>query len=482
MDNAMLALQPKRVWEYFAEINRIPRASKHEEKIIDYLVGVGNKLGLETIKDETGNVLIRKPASKGRENDTPVVFQGHMDMVCEKNNDTNFNFDTDPIQAYVDGEWVKAKGTTLGADDGIGLAIALALLEDKTISHPAMECLFTVDEETGLTGAAGLKPGFLKGKMLLNLDSEDEGQFFIGCAGGEDTVGKLAYKSIPAPKNEVAFKVTVKGLTGGHSGDDINKGRACANKVLNRLLYPFMDNMHISHIEGGNLRNAIAREAYAVITVAADKVDDFRAHVTKFDEEIRYEFRSTEPTMQVLLENAEMPSAVMDEDAQFKLMNLLYAIPHGVLAMSREIDNFVETSTNLASIRMEDGFITITTSQRSSVAAALKAAYTRVVACFKLVGAEAWHGNGYPGWAPNPESKILDIMVEAYKKLFNKEPLVLAIHAGLECGLIGETYPEMDMISYGPTLRGVHSPDEKLLIETVKQVWDLTVEVLKMIR
>ena len=483
MQSEILKLQPYHVWKYFDEICKVPRPSKKEEKIIAYLLETGQKLGLETKRDKIGNVLISKPASKGKENVTPVVFQSHVDMVCEKNSDTVFDFNTDAIQPYIDGEWVKAKGTTLGADDGIGMAIALALLEDNSIEHGPIECLFTVDEETGLSGAFALEANFMKGKMLLNLDSEDEGQFFIGCAGGKDTIVKIDYQKQPVPANTKAFSLSVKGLKGGHSGDDINKGLGNANKILNRILYAGMYryDIAISHIDAGNLRNAIAREGSAVVVVPEENSDRFVKFVEEFALTVKNELHITDSEVEVKIAPTAMPNFVMDDFTQCDLVDAIYACPHGVLAMSQDIENFVETSTNLASIKMTDTQIIITTSQRSSVESKKEEACNKVAALFGLIDADIEHSEGYPGWNPNPQSELLNVLRQAYINLFKKEPLILAIHAGLECGLFAEKYPDMDMISYGPTLRCVHSPDEKLLIETVPQVWDLTVEFLKIL-
>ncbi|MBP5413090.1 MAG: aminoacyl-histidine dipeptidase [Bacteroidales bacterium] len=484
MAQDILTLKPTNVWKFFHEICQIPHPSKKEQKMGAYLVATGKKMGLETIQDRAGNVLIRKPATKGKEKVTPVIFQSHMDMVCEKNADTVFNFEKDAIQPYIDGEWVKAKGTTLGADDGIGMAIALAILEDKEIEHGPIECLFTVDEETGLTGAFALEPGFLKGKMLLNLDSEDEGQFFIGCAGGVDTVATLDYKAEKPNPDMLPYKVTVKGLKGGHSGDDINKNLGNANKILNRVLYhgTYHHDIAIAHIDSGNLRNAIAREGYAVIMVPKYEAKAMEEYVKEFNKTVKNELFTSDANVEVSMAPTDMPKTVIDDFTQSDLVDAIYACPHGVLAMSQNVENFVETSTNLASIKMDDKQITITTSQRSSVESKKDDAKNMIAALFGLINADIEHSDGYPGWAPNTDSKVLHALHASYKRLFNKEPLVLAIHAGLECGLIGEKYPDMDMISYGPTLRGVHSPDEKLLIASVQQVWDLTVDFLKSIR
>lgn len=480
-NNSILAdLEPKSLFKFFGEILSIPRPSKHEEKMTEYLVNWAKERNLEYVSDEIGNVIIRKGATKGKENSPWVCLQSHIDMVCEKNSDKDFDFEKDAIVPKIEGEWLKADGTTLGADDGIGVATALAILDANDIEHGPIECLFTVDEETGLSGAEALSADVLKSRILLNLDSEDEGEIFIGCAGGIDTVAKLPYDKEETPEAP-AFKIMVKGLKGGHSGDDINKGLACANKILNRILWSLDKEMdlRLSCFEGGNLRNAIAREANATFVVAQADVELMKEIVEKFAVDLKYEFRTTEPDMQITLSETEKPAFVIDMLSQDNLLNVLYACPHGVLAMSREIPGFVETSTNLASVKMKEDHFFVTTSQRSSVESAKYAAAYRVESCFLLAGADVEHGDGYPGWAPNPESKILKIAVDAYKKLFNKEPIVRAIHAGLECGLIGEKYPGMDMISYGPTLRGVHSPDERLEIKTVELYWKHTLEILK---
>ncbi len=484
MEQEITQLQPQIVWKYFHEINQIPRPSKKEKKMVEYLVRTGEKLGLETITDEAGNVLIRKAATPGKENITPIIFQAHMDMVCEKNNDVDFHFETDPIQAYIDGDWVKAKGTTLGADDGIGVAMELAILESKDIEHGPIECLFTVDEETGLTGAYALKKDFLKGKMLLNLDSEDEGQFFIGCAGGKNTEITVDFDEEDTPKDSKAFLITVKGLQGGHSGDDINKKRGNANKIITRVLHEatFAYDACLASIDGGNLHNAIAREAKALITLPAAHEKEFTEYVRKFDKTIRQEFKNSDAGVRVEIEAAELPKKVMDNYTQCDLVEALYACPHGVLAMDQDIEGFVETSTNLASIKTTGKQVKIVTSQRSSLESKKDDAANMVAATFELMGADVSFTDGYPGWAPNGDSQVMKLMKQAYRNLYQKDPAVLVIHAGLECGLIGEKYPEMDMISYGPTMRGVHSPDEKLLIRTVKEVWDLTLEFIRLLK
>ena len=485
MKNPLSNLEPARVWHWFGEILAIPRPSKHEERISAYLVKWGKDHGLETHSDKLGNVLIRKPATKGYEKSPMVCLQAHMDMVCEKNSNKKFDFMKDAIQPVRDGEWLTADGTTLGADDGIGVAAILAILEDKKIAHPALEALITVDEETGLTGAGGLSKSWLKSEILLNFDDEDEGEYCIGCAGGIDTTAEMDYKEVKVESGKwKAFVVKVSGLVGGHSGDDINRGRANANKLLNRILWEgtYKYGMRLATIDGGNLRNAIAREAEAVVTVPEDKVRAFKTMVTKMGKAMVFEFRSTEPDMEFELRDVDMPKKLIDKETQERLVNLVYACAHGVLAMSREIDNFVETSTNLASIKMKDGVIHIATSQRSSVESAKMAAAAKLESTFRLAGCRVKHSDGYPGWTPNPESRVLKVGVDVYKKMYGREPIVRAIHAGLECGLIGEKYPHMDMISYGPTLRGVHSPDERIEIKTVAMFWNQTVEILKKLK
>ena len=489
-------LKPAAVWRYFGEIMQIPRPSKHEERISAYLQQFGLDHGLETLHDDLGNVLIRKPASKGYEQSQGVCLQAHMDMVCEKNGDKQFDFMNDAIQPILDGEWLTADGTTLGADDGIGVAAILAILADDTIEHGPLEALFTVDEETGLTGAGGLSTEWLRSDILLNFDDEDEGEFCIGCAGGIDTVVALDYNTRYCPVGEVAYRVKVSGLKGGHSGDDINKGLANANKLLTRILWNGTEyyKIGLARIDGGNLRNAIAREAWADIVVAKDMDADFKKMVAEMTDHLKFEFRSTEPGLQVELLPIDMPQLLIDRDTQHNLLNALLACAHGVLAMSREIPNFVETSTNLASVKMDEVSssesadseagnkkqkIYITTSQRSSVESAKQAAAQKIEATFRLIGAEVSHSDGYPGWTPNPDSRVLKVGVETYKQMFGHDPVVRAIHAGLECGLIGEKYPRMDMISYGPTLRGVHSPDERIEIKTVQMFWNLTLQILK---
>lgn len=481
MNKEILQLRPERLWHYFLEICKIPRPSKKEEKIAAYLNEFAAKYNLQYKIDETGNVLIKKPATPGFEHRRGVILQSHLDMVCEKNSDTLHNFDTDPIIPRIEGNWVKAQGTTLGADDGIGIAAALAILEATDIQHGPLEALFTMDEETGLTGAFALKPGQLEGRILINLDSEDEGQLFIGCAGGKDTVAIMPIETDEVPASHVAFKVALTGLKGGHSGDDINKGLGNAVKLMNRFLWNASQTFEIAlaDFNAGNLRNALAREAFAVFTVHNDNSESLLAYAATFFNDIKGELLITEPDISFIIEPSGMPELVLNSALQADLLDALYACPHGVIAMSREIPNFVETSTNLASVKFTDKKISITTSQRSSVESSKKDVADMVASVFYLLQADVTQSDGYPGWKPNPDSDVLRISVETYRRLFAQEPQVLAIHAGLECGLVGAIYPGMDMVSFGPTIKGAHSPDERLDIDSTMKFWELLLEVLK---
>lgn len=477
-----MELKPKAVFDYFAEINKVPRPSKHEEKMIAYLKDFAEKNSLAFKTDEAGNVLIAKPATPGMEGRPTVVLQGHMDMVCEKRSDRVIDFENDPIETFIDGEWMRAKGTTLGADDGIGVALAMAILTDSTIKHGPIECLFTRDEETGLTGAFAIEPGFMTGKYLINLDSEDEGEIFIGCAGGVNTDIEFEYYAESIPEGYVAMRVVVDKLTGGHSGDDINKNRANANKVLARFLYDIGGkyDVKLCSIDGGNLHNAIPRHAEAVIAVPEEQKHEIRSDFNIFAAAIQDEYHTTEPTAEFLMESVETPETAIDDITANNLIAALNAVHNGVYEWSQDIPNFVETSSNLASVKMpEEGKIKIVASQRSSTHSQLDAVCNVVASAFNLAGADVLINEGYPGWKPNPDSELLKITVEKYKELFGKEPKVRAIHAGLECGLFSEKYPGLDMVSFGPTLRGVHSPDEKLLIPTVEMVWKHLVAIIE---
>lgn len=473
-------LRPAVVFHYFDEVCQVPRPSKKEEKIRAYLLDFAKKHNLEAKTDEAGNVLIKKAASAGMENLKTVILQSHIDMVCEKNKDTEHNFETDPIQTYIDGEWLRAKGTTLGADNGIGVATELAVLASDDIKHGPIECLFTVDEETGLTGAFALKEGFMNGDILLNLDSEDDGELFIGCAGGANTTAIYLFPKEKAPQGWFFFRVSVKGLTGGHSGDDISKNRANANKLLNRFLVQTMQKygMRLADIEGGNLHNAIPREAHALCAVPMEYKEAVRVDLNIFISEIENEYSATEPNLSMDLESEAPVEYVMEQKAMERFLLSIYAVHHGVYAMSQDIPGLVETSSNLASIKVCDGTIKVVTSQRSSILSSRKDMSQMVSAAFILGGATVTTGEGYPGWKPNPSSEILKIAVESYKKLFGVEPKVKAIHAGLECGLFLQKYPSLDMVSSGPTLRGVHSPDERMLIPTVEKFWNHLLDIL----
>ncbi len=478
----MKTLEPNLLWNYFHDITQIPRPSKKEEKVIAFLENFSKSHQLDYKKDKSGNMLICKSATPGFENSKGVILQAHMDMVCEKNSDVSFNFDTDAIQYYIDGDWVKARGTTLGGDNGIGMAMMLAVLTSDQVQHPPLECLFTVDEETGLTGAFALENNFLQGKVLINLDSEDDGVIFIGCAGGIDTTATLAYTEESSPEGYFAFSVSVKGLKGGHSGDDINKGLGNANKILNRYLWQLnkQTDVRIHSFDGGNLRNAIPREAKALVSVPYSEKENVRVLLNHFIAEIEVELKDTEPNLQITLASEQLPVEVVDKKTSDALLNVLYACAHGVQAMSRDMPGLVETSTNLASVKMKsDKSILITTSQRSSVESSKYDIANQVEAAFTLAGACATHGDGYPGWKPNLKSDVLMIAQTAYKSLFDEEPGIRAIHAGLECGLFLKKYPHLDMISIGPQMYGVHSPDERLSISSTQKCWKWLTEILR---
>jgi dipeptidase D len=481
MKNILTELQPTEIWKHFEDICQVPRPSKKEEQIIEFLLEFGKKNNLETKRDEIGNVLIKKPATPGKENLKTVVLQSHMDMVCEKNNDTEHDFEKDPIIPWIDNGWVKAKGTTLGADDGIGMAAEMALLTSTDIEHGPIECLFTVDEETGLSGAFALQPGFFDGKILLNLDSEDEGEIFIGCAGGIDTLANMSFNKEEVPADQFAMKIEVKGLLGGHSGDEINKGRGNSNKILNRFLWEINKKygIRINDFNGGNLRNAIPREASAYITIPKQYKENVRVDFNIYAAEMEQVWSIAEPKIKFELESTDLPSFVIDKKTSDNLMDAIYACPHGVFSMSTKMPGMVETSTNLASVKFDDEKIMITTSQRSDVDSEKYNIAQMVGSTLTLAGAEIEHTDGYPGWAPNPNSEILTVAVDSYKRLFDKEPIVRSIHAGLECGLFLEKYPGMDMISFGPTLRDVHSPDERINIETVEKFWLHLIDIIK---
>ncbi len=477
-------LKPEIVWKFFHQITQVPRPSKKEGKIIQYLESFAKEYNIDIKKDAAGNILMSKPATPGFENRATVILQSHMDMVCEKNSDKDFDFDNDPIETVVDGDWLRANGTTLGADNGIGMAAELAILASNDIEHGPIECLFTVDEETGLTGAKALQAGFMTGEILLNLDSEDEGELFIGCAGGKDTQGKILYEPQPAPTNLLYFRIDVKGLKGGHSGSDIHIGLGNANKILVRFLYLLKKNFDFTlcTIDGGNLRNAIAREAHAVVGLKSEDKEEVVAMINRFAVDVEFELKHVDPNVEVTMQSTDRPEKCLDSATAEKVIYAVHGCPHGVIAMSHDIEGLVETSTNLASVKMKEGDqILIGTSQRSSIESSKEAIANQVSSVFLLAQAEVTQGDGYPGWAPNPNSKVLKVAEDTYKKLFNKEPKIMAIHAGLECGLFLEKYPYLDMISFGPTLRDVHSPNERIQIDTVGLWWKHLLELLKTI-
>lgn len=475
-------LEPKALFGFFDEICAIPHASKHEEQISAYLQEFGKSLGYETITDKAGNVLIKKPAYPGYENCKTVILQGHMDMVCEKRPDVEHDFLKDPIKTYVDGEWLKAEGTTLGADNGIGVAASMAVLADKDMKHGPVNCLFTVDEETGLTGAEALEPSMLEGDILINLDSEDEGEIFIGCAGGVCTYADYKFLWTPIAGSLFFFDVEISGLVGGHSGDDINKGRANANKLLARFLNQMAEKyeFYLCDINGGNLHNAIPRDASAVFAVPEEHKESVRIDFNLFAADIQEEFAVTEPGAKFLLQSTEPRGKAIDKKVATGLLKSLNAVFNGVYAMSQDVEGLVETSSNLASVkRNSENVITVTTSQRSAIVSARENVSQVVGDAFELGGAKVVRSGGYPGWKPNPSSEILKVAADVYRDLFGGEIKVKAIHAGLECGLFLEKAPRLDMISFGPTMRGVHSPDEKLDIPSVEKFWKHLVALLE---
>lgn len=475
-------IEPKLLWYHFSEISKIPRPSGKTQGIQERLLRFAKDRGLEAEHDKIGNVIIRKPASAGYESHEPVILQSHMDMVCEKNSGVDHDFEKDPIKMIVDGKWLKAEGTTLGADNGIGIAAELAVLDDETLQHGPVECLFTVDEETGLDGAYNIQAGFIKSKKLINLDSEDDGELFIGCAGGMNSKFSFRYTTEQAPKDFFYFNIAVKGLTGGHSGDDIDKGRGNANHLLARFLWHLKANTDLRLVSytGGNLSNAIPREATAFAGVPFNEKENVRAKLNCYQADIEEEFGEIEPNVCFEMVSETAPAEVLAKNDSERFINALYACPTGVISMSHNLPGLVETSLNLASVKKTgEKEWTITTSQRSSVETAKFALSDKLEALFSLAGMPATHGEGYPGWNPNPDSELVRLVTSTYKDLFGKDPKVRAIHAGLECGLFLQKYPGLDMISFGPTMRGVHSPDERLEIPTVISFWELLTETLR---
>ncbi len=481
MSKDILTLKPEAIWKNFYELTQIPRPSKKEEKVRAYLKKFGEDLGLETIVDEIGNVIIKKPATPGMEDRKGIILQGHMDMVPQKNADTDHDFEKDPIDAFIDGDWVTARGTTLGADNGMGVAAAMAVLEDKEMVHGPVEALITMDEETGMTGAENLKAGVIDGDILVNLDSEDEGELYIGCAGGIDTTGTLEYTTEDVPEGMISYNISVIGLKGGHSGLDINLGRGNANKIMNAFLISTSDKygVRLSNIEGGSLRNAIPRESFATIVLPEANKDDFEKFVEEFQEIVQDEFKEVEPNVVVEAEATENPASLIDEKAQANLYKAVADCPNGVIKMSESVKGITETSTNLAIVNSKDGKIEIATLQRSLIDDDKDNLGADIRKVFEAAGATAVSSGSYPGWKPNPDSAILKEMKEVYNNKFGKVPEVKVIHAGLECGILGATYTNWDMISFGPTIRNPHSPDEKVNIATVQLFWDFLVETLK---
>lgn len=475
-------LNPASIWNYFEDICSIPRLSKNEYKIRQYLLGFAKKNNLEYKEDKIGNILIIRPAAPGMENRKTVVLQSHMDMVGEKNADYQHDWETDPIIPVIKDGWVTAKGTTLGADDGLGIALQMAILTDKDLKSGKIECLFTVDEESGMTGVINLRSDFFTGRILLNLDSEDEGILFIGCAGGMDTVGTMLYKPVLVEKESIAYEISVTGLHGGHSGDEIHKGYANSVKIMNRILrnISFQCRIHIAYFDGGNLRNAIPREAFATIVTNKNTHLKMDEQISKFTEILTDEFGELEKDMKLSFREVDLPAFYMDEENQEKFLNALTCCPHGVIAWSKEMDDLVETSTNLASAKfVGKNTVKIVTTQRSSVESSKHDVAAMVESCMKLAGAQVVHSDGYPGWKPNLNSEILSLTRKSYKELFGKEPEIRAIHAGLECGLIYEKVKGIDMISFGPTIRGAHTPEEMIEIKTAQMFWDLLIDVVK---
>lgn len=481
MGNVLGHLKPEALWNHFEEICKYPRPSRKEERIAGYVISVGKRNNLETLQDEFGNVIIRKPATPGKERLTPVVLQGHLDMVAENNSHVVHDWDNDPITPIIEGDWVKANGTTLGSDNGIGVAAALALLESKDVEHGPIEALFTLDEETGLFGAQALKPDLLKAKILLNLDSEEDGTLYIGCAGGQNTYVKFKFNPVQISSNTTALELKVSGLKGGHSGLDINNGRGNAVKIMARLLHGLNYKFGISlvSINGGSKHNAIPRECFSIIRVSNKLISNVTSYIELYNETLKSEFKVKEPELKISYAEIKSRSKAIDKQTAANIINSLYAVQNGVIKMSADINDLVETSTNLAVITTKGKNVEIILSHRSSLDSEIKDIANSIAALFKLAKAEVKQSDGYPGWNPNINSPILSVIKKIYSDLYNTDANVKAIHAGLECGIISERYPQMDMISFGPTIMGAHSPDEKVQISSVMKFWNLLVNVLK---
>ncbi len=482
MNDIFATLEPKELWRNFERLNAVPRPSKKEEKVIEFIQNFGNTVSLETKVDSAGNVLIKKPASKGMENRIPIILQSHLDMVHQKNADTVFDFDADGIKMFIDADWVRAEGTTLGADNGIGVASILAILASDSISHPPLEALFTIDEETGMTGALSLKPGFLNGKILLNLDTEEDNELTIGCAGGIDITATGYYDSVPFMAGS-AFTIKLKGLAGGHSGVDIHKGKANANKLMNRTLTEISKQIHlgISFIDGGSLRNAIPRESVAGIIVESNNENKLKQILSGIGDDFKTEYHFTDPNLALTIESADPPKSLLPEKFQSELLNVLYACPNGIYRLSPEITGLVQSSNNVARVLVRDGTYSVQCLTRSSVDSEKKDLSNAITAVFDLLNATVTYGGNYPGWEPKPGAPIVKLMREIYLELFDEEPHVNAVHAGLECGIIGTNYPELQMISFGPNIYGAHSPDEKVQVSSVQKFWTYLLETLKRI-
>lgn len=481
MNQPIRELEPQELWNHFADLNAVPRPSKKEEKVIEFMLGFGKQLGLETHKDKVGNVIIKKPATPGLEDRKTVVLQSHLDMVHQKNNETDFDFENQGIEMYIDGDWVKAKGTTLGADNGIGVATIMAILASKEIKHPAIEALFTIDEETGMTGAMELDGSLISGKILLNLDTEEDDEIDIGCAGGVDITAEAEYDEEETPADSLAYTITVKGLLGGHSGMDIHKGLGNANKIMNRLLYNGFEDfgLQIAEIKGGSLRNAIPRESVAKIIIAKLYEEAFEYDIQMLVNEIRQEFATVEPNLEILIEaSSDLPTKVMPPMAQFYVVRGLYTAHNGVYKMSPDFDDLVETSNNIAKVEIGNGKVLIQCLTRSSVETSKYDLANALRSAFELMGCEVDFSGAYPGWTPNPQSEILKVAEQIYENQHNEKPKVVACHAGLECGILGSHFPEMDMISFGPTIKGAHSPDERVSVSSVQKYWKYVLEIL----
>lgn len=480
MSQEIRNLEPKALWNKFADLNEVPRPSKKEERVIEFMKNFGNSLGLETFEDEIRNVIIRKPATPGMENRKPIVMQGHLDMVHQKNADTVFDFDTQGIDMYVDGDWVRARGTTLGADNGLGVATIMAVLESKDIPHPAIEALFTIDEETGMTGALNLKGGILQGQILLNLDTEEDDEIDIGCAGGIDVTATRNYNQEEVPEGSVGYTITVKGLNGGHSGMDIHKGLGNANKIMNRLLFDGFENfgLQVAEINGGSLRNAIPRESVAKIIISEMFDEAYLFDMQEIINDIKAEFKTTEPNLTIEIVKSDLPESIMDLGVQEGIIRAVYAAHNGVYRMSADMADLVETSNSIARVIVKDGEILIGCLTRSSVESSKFDLANSLRSAFELVGCEVELSGSYPGWTPNVNSEILEVLKEIYEKQNGEQPKVVACHAGLECGILGTNYPEMDMISFGPTIHGAHSPDERASISSAQKYWKFVLEIL----